>query len=327
MPLGRTGAALRRTAIQMLPTMFGIVLLCFLLLQLLPGDAADVLAGQAGAATAETMASLRERFGLDQPMLTQLVNYLVNLAHLDLGFSARFGTPVAQLILDRLPVTLLLMLSALGTALVFGILAGWVMAITAGRWPDRILQVVVLLFYSTPGFWVGLMAIVLFSVKLGWLPSNGSMTVGVSLTGWAWVVDRAQYLVLPSLALSSFFIAIYARLTRATMLEVLGQDFMRTAAAKGLHPVTLQLRHALRNALIPVTTVAGMHLGNLLGGAVVVETVYGWPGMGRLALEAVMGRDFNVLLGVLLLSSFVVIIANALIDLLHAWLDPRIESH
>jgi peptide/nickel transport system permease protein len=306
--------------------MLGIIVLCFFLLQLVPGDAADVLAAQNGSATAETMHTLRERFGLDQPVLVQLATYLVHLAHFDLGYSARFEMPVARLIFERLPNTLLLMISALGMALVVGILAGWVMAIFAGRWPDRVLQVLVLIFYSTPGFWIGLMAIVLFSVKLGWLPSNGSMTVGVPMAGLRLLADRASYLVLPSLALSSFFIAVYARLTRATMLEVLGQDFMRTAAAKGLHPVTLQFRHALRNALIPVTTMAGIHLGNLLGGAVVVETVFGWPGMGSLALEAVVDRDFNVLLGVLLLSSFLVIVVNAAIDLLQAWLDPRIQA-
>jgi peptide/nickel transport system permease protein len=310
-----------------LPTVLGIVVLCFLLLHFVPGDAADVLAAQNGSATAETMIAMRQRFGLDQPMLTQLVTYLTHLAHLDLGYSARFGMPVSDLILQRLPNTLLLMLSALSMALVIGILAGWTMAIFAGRWPDRILQVMVLLFYSTPGFWIGLMAIVLFSVRLGWLPSNGSMTVGAPLSGFALLADRAWYLVLPSLALSSFFIAVYARLTRATMLEVQGQDFMRTAVAKGLHPVAVQFKHALRNALIPVTTVAGIHLGNLLGGAVVVETVFGWPGMGRLALEAVTGRDFNVLLGVLLMSSFVVIVANAGVDLLQAWLDPRVQAH
>jgi peptide/nickel transport system permease protein len=322
----RTRLALKRTAMQALPTMLGIIVLCFFLLQLVPGNAADVLAAESGSATLETMNAMRQRFGLDQPMLEQLVTYLNHLAHFNLGYSARFGMPVSQLILERLPNTLLLMLSALSMALVLGILAGWVMAIFAGRWPDRILQVVVLLFYSTPGFWVGLMAIVLFSVKLGWLPSNGSMTVGVPLSGVPLILDRASYLVLPSLALASFFIAVYARLTRAAMLEVQGQDFMRTAAAKGLHPITLQFRHALRNALIPVTTMAGIHLGNLLGGAVVVESVFGWPGMGSLAMDAVLGRDFNVLLGVLLMSSFLVIVANAGMDLIQTWLDPRIEA-
>ncbi len=322
----RIGTAVRRTATQALPTMIGIIVLCFLLLRLVPGDAADVLAAENGSATAETMNALRHHLGLDQTILSQLVSYLVHLAHFDLGYSARFGMPVSQLILERLPNTILLMVSALVMALVMGILAGWVMAIFAARWPDRILQVVVLLFYSTPGFWIGLMAIILFSVKLGWLPSNGSMTVGVPLSGFSLLADRASYLVLPSLALASFFIAVYARLTRATMLEVLSQDFMRTAAAKGLHPVAMQFRHALRNALIPVTTVAGIHLGNLLGGAVVTETVFSWPGIGRLAMDAVLGRDFNLLLGILLLSSALVIVANAGVDLLHAWLDPRIQE-
>lgn len=322
----RVGASLRRTALHAGPTILGIVVLNFLLLQLVPGDAADVLASESGTATAEGMAAIRARFGLDQPVLTQLMTFLGHLAQFDLGFSPRYNMPVVDMILSRLPATLLLMLTALSIALVLGILMGAVMAAWVGRWPDRVLSVVVLLFYSMPGFWVGLMAIVLFSVNLGWLPSDGNMTVGASLHGFALIGDRLKYLVLPALALASFFIAVYARLTRAAMLEVQRQEFMRTAQAKGLHPIVVQLRHALRNALIPVTTVAGMHLGNLLGGAVVVETLFGWPGMGRLALEAVLARDFSVLMGVLLLSSFLVIVANMLIDLLHAWLDPRIGT-
>jgi peptide/nickel transport system permease protein len=322
----RIFTTLRRTAIHAGPTVLGIIVLDFLLLQLMPGDAADVIASESGVATAETMAALRERFGLDQPVVSQLLNFLGHLAHFDLGFSPRYNMPVLDMIMTRLPNTLLLMVTALSFALLLGILLGSVMAAWAGRWPDRVLSVVVLLFYSMPGFWVGLMAVVLFSVKLGWLPSDGSMTVGSDLGGWALVSDRAAHLVLPALALASFFVAVYARLTRAAMLDVQRQDFMRTAQAKGLHPFMIQFHHALRNALIPVTTVAGMHLGNLLGGAVVVETLFGWPGMGRLALEAVLARDFSVLLGVLLLSSLLVIVANMLIDLLHAWLDPRIGT-
>jgi len=322
----RIATTLRRTAIHAVPTVLGIIVLDFLLLQLMPGDAADVIASESGVATAESMAMLRQHFGLDQPVLTRLVNFLGHLAQFNLGFSPRYNMPVVDLILQRLPGTLMLMVTALAFALLIGIVVGSVMAAWAGRWPDRILSVVVLLFYSMPGFWVGLMAIVLFSVKLGWLPSDGDMTVGAGLTGWALIADRLQHLILPALALASFFVAVYARLTRASMLEVQRQDFMRTAQAKGLHPFLIQLRHALRNALVPVTTVAGMHLGNLLGGAVVVETLFGWPGMGRLALEAVLARDFSTLLGVLLLSSFLVIVANMLIDLLHAWLDPRIGA-
>lgn len=322
----RIAATFKRTAIHAGPTVLGIIVLDFLLLQLMPGDAADVIAAESGTATAETMAALRERFGLDKSVFTQLVNFLGHLVTFDLGFSPRYNMPVLDMIMTRLPSTLLLMVTALSLALLIGIVLGSVMAAWAGRWPDRVLSVVVLLFYSMPGFWVGLMAVVLFSVKLGWLPSDSNMTIGANYTGWAMIADRASHLVLPALALASFFVAVYARLTRASMLEVQRQDFMRTAQAKGLHPFFIQLRHALRNALIPVTTVAGMHLGNLLGGAVVIETLFGWPGMGRLALEAVLARDFSVLLGVLLLSSFLVILANMVIDLLHAWLDPRIGT-
>ena len=320
----RIATTLRRAAIHAGPTVIGIVVLDFLFLQLMPGDAADVMATEAGAATEESMAALRHQFGLDLPVLTQLWNFLDHLAHGSLGYSPRFNTTVLDLIMQRLPGTLLLMITALGFALLLGIVLGSVMAAWAGKWPDRLLSVVVLLLYSMPGFWVGLMAVVLFSVKLGWLPNDGNETIGANLTGFAFLADRLVHLVLPALALASFFVAVYARLVRTSMLEVQRQDFMRTAHAKGLNPFLVQMRHALRNALIPVTTVAGMHLGNLLGGAVVVETLFGWPGMGRLALEAVLARDFSVLLGVLLLSSLLVVIANVLIDLLHAWLDPRI---
>ena len=320
----RIAATLKRTALHAGPTVLGIIVLDFLFLQLMPGDAADVLAIEAGAATTETMAMLRERFGLDQPVIAQLGNFLGHLVQLDLGYSPRFNASVLDIIMTRLPNTVLLMATSLSLALLIGIVVGSTMAAWAGKWPDRLLSVVVLLLYSMPGFWVGLMAIVLFSVKLGWLPNDSNMTVGANYTGLAMIADRAAHLVLPALALASFFVAVYSRLVRASMLEVQRQDFMRTAQAKGLHPFFIQLRHALRNALIPVTTVAGMHLGNLLGGAVVVETLFGWPGMGRLALEAVLARDFSVLLGVLLLSSLLVIAANVVIDLLHAWLDPRI---
>ncbi len=320
----RIAATLKRTAIHAVPTLIGIIALDFLFLQLMPGDAADVMAFESGSATEESMAALRHQFGLDQPVLLQLLSFLDHLVHLSLGYSPRFNATVTDLILQRLPGTLLLMVTALVFALILGTLVGSVMAAWAGRWPDRLLSVIVLLLYSMPGFWVGLMAVVLFSVKLGWLPNDGNETIGAHLTGFAFIGDRLSHLVLPALALASFFIAVYARLVRTSMLEIQRQDFMRTAHAKGLNPLLIQMRHALRNALIPVTTVAGVHLGNLLGGAVVVETLFGWPGMGRLALEAVLARDFSVLLGVLLLSSLLVIVANVLIDLLHAWLDPRI---
>ena len=325
--LTRLRTTLIRTLLQAIPTVVGIVILIFFLLQLVPGDAADVLAGESGGISEEGLAQFRTRFGLDQPVLVQLLAYLNNLAHFSLGHSPRYNVPVIELILSRLPGTLLLMLIAQLVAISAGIVLGSIMATWAGRWPDRLLSLAALLLYSTPGFWIGLMALVVFSVWLGWLPSGGNGTLGADLHGFAYIKDFAAHAVLPIVALAGFFVAIYARLVRASMLEISRQDFVRTAHAKGLSPFVVTVRHILRCALVPLTTVAGMHFGTLLGGAAVVETVFSWPGLGRLALEAVMARDFSVLLGILLLSSLLVILANMLVDLLHAWLDPRIKAH
>ncbi len=323
--LPRILKAVRRTALQAVPTVIGILILNFFLLRLTPGDAADALAGEAGAATVETLAALKSKFGLDLPVLQQLGGYLWNLTHFSLGVSPRYNQPVAELIAARLPNTLSLMGLALVFALLIGITLGALMATFAGRPTDRVLSVLALLFYSIPSFWIGLMLIVLFSVKLGWLPTGGAETIGANLSGWDSVLDRARYQILPALSLALFYVAIYARLTRDDMIEVRAQDHVRTARAKGLSPFAVTRDHVLRNALIPVTTMAGIHLAGLMGGAVVVETVFSWPGLGRLAYEAVMGRDFHVLLGILLLSSLLVVAVNAAIDILQAALDPRIE--
>jgi len=316
----------RRTLWQAIPTVFGILLLNFLLLRLIPGDAVDVLASESGGATEATLAQWRSHFGLDLGLGQQLLAYLSHLAHLDLGLSPRFNLPVSQLVFDRLPNTLLLMVSALLLALALGIAAGVVMASKVGRWPDRALSLTVLLLYSTPGFWIGLMAVVLFSVTLGWLPSDGIETLGMDLHGVDWLLDRVRHAILPVLTLATFYIALYARLTRASMLEVQRQDFVRTAKAKGLHPVRVAVRHVLRNALLPVTTMAGLHFAALLGGAAVTETLFGWPGLGRLTLDAVLSRDYNLLLAILLLSSILVVVVNVAMDLLQAWLDPRVQA-
>lgn len=325
--LSRTARIAGRTGLHAVPTALGIVVISFFLLQLAPGDAVDVLAGESGSATAETMAQMRAHYGLDRPVYQQLLSYLSDLAHGNLGWSPRYNMPVTQLIFDRLPGSLLLAGSALVLALVVGVALGSVMASRAGRFADRALSIVSLIFYSVPAFWIGLMLIVLFSIKLGWLPSGGSETIGSSATGIAALLDRLRYMVLPTVSLSLFYIAIYARLARVSMIEAKGQDYVRTARAKGLGETHILIRHVLRNALIPLTTVAGMHVGGMLGGSVVIETVYGWPGLGRLAYEAVMGRDFTVLLGILLFSSLLVIVANALVDVLHGILDPRMGGN
>lgn len=316
---------LRRTAWQAVPTVIAILVIDFFLLKLAPGDAADALAAEAGSATEETMVALRAHLGLDQTLLAQFGAYVSRLLHGSLGFSALYNMPVSRLIGDRLPGSLLLMVTALSIALVLGIAAGITMARFAGRWPDRLLSVIALLMYSIPGFWIGLMLIVVFSVWLGWLPSGGAETIGADYTGFAALADRARHLILPASALAMFYLAIYARLIRAAMLEVAELDFVRTAIAKGLLRHTVTVRHVLSNALLPLSTVAGMHMAAILGGTVVIETVFSWPGLGRLAFEAVLKRDFTVLLGILLLSSLLVIVVNALIDVLQAWLDPRIE--
>ena len=315
-----------RTTARSIPTMLGIIVISFVLLHLMPGDAVDAIVGMSGSASKETVAQLRETYGLDQSFPMQFWNYLSRVFRLNLGMSINYSAPVLDVILERLPATLTLMLTAFVLALVGGIVIGWAMAVFAGRWPDRLLTSGSLLLYSAPNFWVGLMIIVLFSAKLQWLPASGAETIGAGLTGWAWFSDRVVHLILPSCALAAFFVAIYARLTRAAMLEVLRQDYIRTAEAKGLHPMLIQFRHGLRNALIPVTTVAGLHLGNLLGGAVVVETVFNWPVLGRLTMNALAARDTQVLLGILLLSSVAVIVTNLLIDWLATWLDPRIRN-
>ncbi|WP_206238989.1 ABC transporter permease [Novosphingobium terrae] len=310
--------------LRALPTAIGIVILGFFLLQQAPGDAVDVLSGESGGISTQAAAALRHHAGLDQPVLTQLASYLTGLAHGDLGWSARFNVPVTSLILQRLPGSLLLSGTALVVSVLIGAALGALMAAREGGWADRGLSVAALLFYSLPSFWISLMLIVVFSIHLGWLPSGGSQTIGGPEDGVAGLLDRARYMVLPVTSLSLFYIAIYARLVRVAMIEAKAQDYVRTARAKGLSESRILIRHILRNALLPLTTVAGMHLGGMLGGGVVVETVYGWPGLGRLAYESVMGRDFRVLLGILLLSSLLVIVANALVDILQGLLDPRV---
>lgn len=313
--------------VQAVPTVICVIILNFLLLQLAPGDAATAIAAESGAATQEMLDNLRQQYGLDLSTFQQLGNYLWDLAHFNLGISPRFNVSVTELILERLPGTLLLMGIALFVAVAIGIFAGSVMARFVGKLPDRLLSIIVLIFYSVPAFWVGLMLIVVFSVTLGWLPAGGAGPAWSDKTGIDRLLEQSRYLVLPAVSLSLLYVAIYSRITRAAMLEVRSQDFVRTARAKGLRPNEIAIRHVLRNALIPVTTLAGLHVGGILGGAVVIETVFAWPGLGRLAVEAIMSRDFKVLLGILFFSALVVVVVNIVVDLIHSLLDPRIEAH
>lgn len=321
----RIRRSLVRNLLQAIPTMFVIVTIGFLLMQLAPGDVADFLAAEAGAATEEGLAAIRRAWGLDLPVIEQLMAYYYNLAHFSLGVSPRFGVPVSDLILSRLPSTLLLMGTSILFAIIIGLVVGTTMALRQGQAVDRVLSLLSLIFYSIPNFWIALMLIVFFAVTLGWLPSGGGKTIGMPLSGWELILDRLYYLTLPALALSLNYLAIYARLTRAAVIEASTQDHVRTATAKGLPRRKVVRRHILRNALIPITTLAGTHVAGMLGGTVIIETVFSWPGMGRLAYEAVLAREYTVLLGILLMSSLLVIVVNMAVDLVHALLDPRLE--
>ena len=305
--------------------LLGIVVLNFLLIRLAPGDPAAVMAGEAGASDELFLQQLRQQFGLDRPLWEQLWAYISNILSFDFGFSYRQQRPVIDLLAERLPPTLLLTGTAFVLSLVTGVTLGVMAARRAGRWSDSAITVVALFFYATPLFWVGLMGVFLFSVTLGWLPAFGMGSVGVKLTGFERLLDAARHLVLPALTLTLFHMAVYARMTRASMLEVRDQDFVRTARAKGVAEGRILRRHVLRNAILPVVTIAGMKAGYLLGGSIVVETVFAWPGIGRLAYEAVLQRDYNVLLGVFLVTSAVVIAVNLATDIVYSLVDPRIE--
>ena len=312
--------------VKMAAVVLAIVVINFFLIHAAPGDPASVIAGQSGAADPKFVEQLRVQFGLDKPLPEQLWLYLRGILHGDLGESHRQQRTVASLIGERLPATLLLT----GTAFVFAVVAGVALGAAAarrvGRWADSAITVLALGFYATPIFWVGLMLVLVFSVWLNWLPSFGMGTVGADLHGFAAVIDVVPYLVLPSLTLGLFYMAVYARLTRASMLEVADQDFVKTARAKGVPEGRIVRRHVLRNALLPVITFAGVQAGQLIGGSILVETVFAWPGIGRLAFEALLARDYQVLLGVFLCTSVLVVLFNLATDLVYLVADPRMQA-
>jgi len=308
----------------------GVVVINFFLIRMAPGDPAALLAGEAGSSDPAYVAQLRQDFGLDQPLYVQLATYMKGVIRLDLGYSYRERVPVLTLILDRLPATLLLMGCAFIFSVVLGVLCGIVASYSRYRgkrtWLDSMLMTAALLIYATPQFWLSLIAVVFFSLYLGWLPPFGMETVAAGLSGWGHVRDVAWHLVLPAISLGCFFMAVYARLTRACMLEVLGMDFIKNARAKGVAAGEIIRHHALRNALLPVVTFAGIQLGQLAGGAVLTETVFGWPGIGRLMFDALMQRDYQLLLGVFLMTSAMVVIFNLLTDVIYRFIDPRIQA-
>lgn len=306
-----------------------IAALNFLLIRLAPGDPAAVMAGEAGASDPKFVDMLRARFGLDQPLWKQLALYIGNVLTGDLGFSYRNQVPVITLILERLPATLLLMASSFVISLLLGVGLGMLSAgvrfFNRARWLDSLIMTLALIFYATPLFWLALMMVLMFSVQLDWLPAFGMESVGANLRGWARISDIAAHLVLPTLALSLFFMSVYVRLTRAAMMDVMMQDHVRTGFAKGLTGPQVLRRHVFRNALLPIVTFAGIQLGQVAGGAVLIETVFAWPGIGRLMFDALLQRDYQLLLGVFLVTSATVIFFNLMTDIAYRFVDPRIR--
>jgi peptide/nickel transport system permease protein/oligopeptide transport system permease protein len=295
--------------LAMIPVLAGISILLFFMLRMLPGDPAQVLAGQ--MASPQEIETIRRQLGLDRPVHEQYLSYVSRLARLDLGRSARTQNPVAEEIWARLPNTVLLAAVAIALACLFGIPAGIISAVRPYTWLDYLVTLVGLFGISMPVFWLGLMLVVLFSVVLRWLPAGGT-------GGW-------QHVVLPSVTLASFVVAFIARMTRSTMLEALQQDYTTTARSKGLRENVIVVKHALRNALIPIVTVVGLQFGLLLGGAVLTETVFAWPGIGRLIVDSILARDYPVIQGTILVFGLLYIIVNLAVDLLYAVIDPRIR--
>ena len=306
------------------PVLAIVVIGCYGLLALAPGDAVDAyLSGEAGG-DAAYVAQLRQQWGLDRSFGARLLSYLLALLTLDFGWSVAFARPVREVVLDRLGNTLLLMSAAIALSFSLGTVLGVAAGARPGSWRDRVLSALSLALYAVPGFWLGLMMIVAFAVKLSWFPLGGIGTIGASLEGLARVRDMAWHLAMPAGALGLVYLALYLRLMRSGMVEAWRSDFVRTARAKGLARPRIVWRHVARNALLPVVTMLGLQAGAMLGGSVVIESVFAIPGLGRLAYEAVGQRDVPLLLGIILAGTLMVILINLLVDLAYARLDPRV---
>ncbi|MEC8006086.1 MAG: ABC transporter permease [Pseudomonadota bacterium] len=306
--------------------LLAVLVLNFALMYLAPGDIADTIAGDMGGANAEVMAEIRRSYGLDRPVWEQLVSYLWNVVQLDLGYSYFFNTSVVSLLAERVPATLLLVVSAQILAIFVGVLLGVVAARRPNGLTSHAVTLLALFGFSAPVFWTGIMLLIAFSLLVPLFPVAGMQDVTIDGGTWVKILDVAHHLVLPTITLASIFLALYSRLCRASMLEVLGSDYIRTARAKGLSDRQVVVKHALKNALNPVVTLAGLQFSAVVSGAVLVETVFSWPGLGTLALQSIIARDTPTILGILFFSSLVVVVANLLTDLALRLIDPRIRS-
>jgi peptide/nickel transport system permease protein len=311
---------------QGLALVMAVVVLNFVLVHAAPGDPVETIAGASGGMDEKLQAELRAKYGLDQPLPVQLGIYLGKVVRGDLGYSYFFNLPVSDLILERVPATLLLVLTSVLTAFLIGTTLGVLSSRKPNGWLSQLINVMSLVGFAAPVFWMGMLLIILLASIFPVFPVSGLRGIESSGQGWADVVDVLHHLVLPALTLGLVYLAQYSRLSRAAMLDVLGADYIRTARAKGLPERLVLYKHALRNAVLPVVTILGLQFGNVLAGAIVVETVFNWPGLGRLAFESVLRRDYPTILGVLLFSSIVVIVMNQVTDLCYRLIDPRIKT-
>lgn len=325
--------------LSLLPVLLGITLLVFSFLHFIPGDPAVALLGERG--TPEQIAALREQLGLNQPLTTQYLTFLNNLIHFRLGISIISGIPVADEIRNRFPATLELSIAAMFVALLLGVPAGILAAVRKNRWLDNLTMAGSLIGVSLPVYWLGLLLIYLFAINLHWLPPGGRISVDIGfnfkpITGFfvldallrldgAALKDVLAHLVLPAIALGTIPLAILARITRSAMLETLSQDYIRTARAKGLPERWVILRHALKNALLPITTIAGLQFGTLLGGAILTETIFSWSGIGSWIYDGILARDYPVVQGGVITVAIAFVLINLLVDLSYALFDPRIR--
>ncbi|MEM7094863.1 MAG: ABC transporter permease [Actinomycetota bacterium] len=310
---------------QMLGLVLAVAIISFTLLHIAPGDAAVVIAGESGSGDPELLAEIRQLYGLDDPFVTQLGSHLGRVATGDFGQSYRFNESVVSLISERIWPTVLLGITAIFFAVVVGIAVGVYTARRPESWASHLATILALVGFSIPVFFLGIELIILFASVLDWLPAGRMRDLrfeGNFIQRW---IDIGEHLILPAFTLAVLYLAQYSRQTRASMLETLQSDFVRTARSKGLSERTVVYKHALRNAVIPVITLAGLQLGTILSGALIVETVFDWPGLGRLAFESVLARDAPVLLALLMLSSVLVILANLATDVVYRLIDPRIR--
>ncbi|MBO0133170.1 ABC transporter permease [Agrobacterium burrii] len=322
----RAATLLRRRAISAIPVLLIVLIFTFVLLENASGDAVDAYLVSIGGGDAGLRDALREQYGLNGSMLARFWLYASSVLRLDLGWSLAFDRPVLGLILERLPNTLLLMGSATALAFITGTALGIIAGARPGGLTDRVLSTLSLTLYATPGFWLGLVLAIVFAVQLRWLPTSGIETIASGKQGFARALDIARHLVLPVASLGLIYLALFLRVMRTAMAAVWPLDFVLFAESKGLSRRRIVLRHVARNAALPLITVLGLQAATMLGGSVVIESVFAIPGFGRLAQEAVSGRDTPLLMGIILTSAVFVILVNLAVDILYSILDPRIGS-